>query len=178
MNLDSIFRVGFYRARHPTVFRDDNLLSIDGGNHATSVGNDDDLRVTRNALFDTGADEWRFSLQERHTLTLHVCTHESAISIIVLKERDHSSRDRDDLLRRNVHVVHFLSIDFQELAVLTNGDLTDKVTLVVEFGVGLSNDLTLFLVGGEIFDLVGYLTRFHETIWRFDETKLVDASVS
>ena len=51
--------------------------------------------------------------------------------------------------------VDFFGGDFEEVAVVTDGDLADEVTLVVDLGVGLGDDLAFFLVGGEVLDLVG-----------------------
>ena len=119
------------------------------------LGDDDDLGVARDALLDAGADERRLGLEERHALALHVRTHERAIRVVVLEERNHAGGDRDDLLRRDVHQVDLAGGDLEEVAVLADGDLADEVVLVVDLGVGLGDDLALFLVGGEVLDLVG-----------------------
>ena len=154
-----VLRVGLRTAvevaRQLAVLGDDDALGIDGSDDAGFFGDDDDLGVAGNALFDAGADERRFGLEERHALALHVRAHERAIGVVVLEEGNHAGGDRDHLLRRDVHVVDFVGGDFEELAVLTDGDLADEVALVVDLGVGLGDDLGLFLVGGEVFDLVG-----------------------
>ena len=120
-----------------------------------SVGDHDDLGVARDALLEAGADERRLVLEQRHALALHVRAHERAVGVVVLEERNHAGGDRDDLLRRDVHVVDLLRLDLEEFAVAAHGDLADEMALVVELGVGLGDDLALLLVGGEVLDLVG-----------------------
>ena len=73
--------------------------------------------------------------------------------------------------------LNFAGRDFEEVAVLTNGDLADEMVLVVDLGVGLRDDFALFLVSGEVLDLVGDAAVFRETIRRFDEAEFVYASV-
>ena len=158
-------------------FGDDDALRVDGGDDAGLFGHDDDLRVARDALFDAGADERRLGLEQRHALALHVRAHERAIGVVVLEERNHARRDRDDLLRRDVHQVDLAGGDFEEVAVLADGDLADEVVLVVDFGVGLGDDLALFLVGGEVLDLVGDAAVLRDAVRRLDEAELVDARV-
>ena len=61
--------------------------------------------VACGARLDTGADVRRGRPQQRDGLALHVGAHERAVGVVVLEERDERGRDRDDLLRRHVHVV-------------------------------------------------------------------------
>ena len=44
-------------------------------------------------------------LQRRHGLALHVRAHQCAVSVIVLQERYQRRSHRNDLLRRDVHVL-------------------------------------------------------------------------
>ena len=66
---------------------------------------------------------------------------------------------------------------FEELAVLADGDLTNEVILLVEFGVRLGDNLGLFLVGGQVINLVGDLTVFDDAVRGLDEPELVNAGV-
>jgi hypothetical protein len=69
--------------------------------------------------------------------------------------------------------VDLFRVNFEELAALTNGDTTDEVTLVVHLRIRLGNDLALFLVGGQIVDLLESLATFAYAIGRFDESEFV-----
>ena len=73
---------------------------------AGDVGNDEAARVLGGAILHAGADDRRLRTEQRHGLTLHVRAHERAVCVVVLEERNERRRDRDDLLRRNVHELH------------------------------------------------------------------------
>ena len=66
-------------------------------------------RVLGGAVLHAGADDRRFRTEQRHGLTLHVRAHQRAVRVVVLEERNQRRRDRDDLLRRNVHELHALT---------------------------------------------------------------------
>ena len=51
------------------------------------------------------ADERRARIEERNSLALHVRAHERAVRVVMLEERDERRGDRDELLRRHVHVI-------------------------------------------------------------------------
>ena len=55
-------------------------------------------------------------LQQRHRLPLHVRTHQGAVGVVVLEERDQRRRDADDLLGRNVDVLDLVAVDLGQLA--------------------------------------------------------------
>ena len=71
-------------------------------------GQDDVARVDRGAVLEAGADERRLRDHQRHGLPLHVRAHQRAVRVVVLEERDQRRRDRDDLRRRDVHVLDVL----------------------------------------------------------------------
>ena len=52
-----------------------------------------DTGVFRCLLFHTGSDNRLFSDHQRHCLSLHVGTHQGAVRVVVLKERDQRCRD-------------------------------------------------------------------------------------
>ena len=70
--------------------------------------------------FNPSCDKWRLRSQQRHGLPLHVRTHQCAVRIIVLHERDERRCDRDKLLRRNVKEVHTLCRRSLELTDVTH----------------------------------------------------------
>ena len=87
------------------VFGDDDLVAGDGGDLAGLLRDDDGARIARDALLEAGGDERRFGDEQRHGLALHVRTHQRAVGVVVLEERNQARRHRDELLRRNVHVI-------------------------------------------------------------------------
>ena len=80
-------------------------LGGDARDDAAAPGDEDLARVARGALLHAGADDRRLRLEERHRLALHVRTHQRAVGVVVLEERDERGGDRDDLLGRDVHVL-------------------------------------------------------------------------
>ena len=95
----------------------------DAGDLAVLLGDDDGLRVARDLAFHAGADERRFADEQRHALALHVRAHERAVRVVVLEERNQTGSDRDELLRRDVHVVDLRRLDFEEVAAVADADL-------------------------------------------------------
>ena len=71
----------------------------------SAFGNDHRARVAGGLAFEAGADERRLGNEQRHALALHVRAHQRAVGVVVLKERNQAGGHRNELLRRNVHVV-------------------------------------------------------------------------
>ena len=166
--------------------------------HAVVAGDDGVGGVDRAALLDAGADVGRLGLDQRHGLALHVGAHEGTVGVVVLEERDQRGGDRDDLLRRDVHHLDLFAghggdlgggteehvaleheLELAErggLRRLAHQDLRSlvNVPVVVQLGVGLGDDVVLFLVGGEVDDLVGDLAVDDLAVRRLDEAELVD----
>src|ERR1019366_1317122 len=178
------------------VVLDDDAIPRDELHDAVAFGDQYVTGVERGARLHAGADERRLGHDERHGLLLHVGAHECALGVVVLDERDERGRDRDDLLRRHVHQLDFVGLDEVDLG-RRRGRLvrrTDAQTgadgaathehalgaddaLLIDFGVGLGDDETLFFVGGEVLDLTSDLARRHDAVRRLDEAVLVDARV-
>ena len=117
-----------------------------------------------------------FGNDQRHTLALHVRTHQRAVRVIVLEERNQSRRDRDELLRRDVHVMDLGRLDFQEVAAITDRNFfAGEMTFRVHRRVRLRDEEIFFAIAGQIIDLIGHATVLDFAVGRFDETEFVDA---
>jgi len=107
--------------------------------------------IARGDALHAGADERRFALDERHGLALHVGTHERAVGVVVLEERNQAGGDRDELLRRNVDVVDLIAALEDEVAGLTAVDqLGGNLQALIERYVGLRDDVLVFFPSGKI----------------------------
>ena len=95
---------------------------VDGINHATTASDDGHARVDRNRTLHTGTDERSVRAKGRDRLTLHVRSHERAVRVVVLKERNHGSGNRHDLLRRDVHVIDAITRHQGEFVLVTARD--------------------------------------------------------
>src|SRR4051812_2541821 len=162
------------------ALRDDHEVGRHLLDCAGLLGDDDLTGVDGGTELHAGADQRRLALEERHRLTLHVGTHECAVGVVVLEERDHRGRDRDHLSRRDVHVVDCGRLDVVDLAaLLTNQDaVLRERTVGVQRRVCLGNDVAVFLVSGQVVDLVGDLALFDVAVGRLDEPERVDPRVS
>jgi hypothetical protein len=100
----------------------DDALGVDRVNDAVALGQDDGAGVAGGDAFHAGTDERSFSDEQRNGLTLHVRTHQRAVGVVVLEERDETRRNRYKLLRRDVNVVHFRLVDEDEVALAAGVD--------------------------------------------------------
>ena len=81
---------------------DDDALAVDVVDGARPARHDDRARVARRDVLHAGADKRRPRAEQRHRLALHVRSHQRAVRVVVLEERDERRGDRDELLRRDV----------------------------------------------------------------------------
>ena len=77
----------------------------------------------------------------------------------MLKERDERGGNRDHLTRRDVHVLNVCSRDGVNVTVLDahQDAFLSEATLGVKDRIGLGDGEPVFLIGGQVVDLVGDL---------------------
>ena len=63
----------------------------DGSHFAGFLRHDDGAGIARDAVFETGGHERRFGDEQRHGLALHVGTHQRAVRVVVLQERNQAT---------------------------------------------------------------------------------------
>ena len=147
-----------------------------GGNDgARRLGKHANAGVDARFVFHARADDRGLGLEQRHSLTLHVRAHQSAVGVIVFQKRDHGSCHGHDHLRRNVHVVDLFAGNLKELVAIARVDLrADKAAVLVERLVRLRHDEVVFHVRRHIHyfvgDLAGLLVdaaerRFHKAVF-------------
>ena len=139
------------RSRLAALDAHDDALGVDLVDHAPALGEDDRAGVAGHRGLQAGADERRLDLEQGHGLALHVGAHQRAVRVVVLEERDQRRRDGDELLGRDVLVVDLVPVGRDELAVEAGDDavLLDAPGRV-RLGVGLGDDVVLFLPGREV----------------------------
>src|SRR5581483_6936150 len=130
---------------------DDNALRVHRSNDSVPAGQNDSARIARRDAFHSGADNWSFRPQQRYRLALHVGAHQRTVGVVVLQEGHQRSGDRHQLLRADVDVIHFVTADQHEVTGLACVyQLGDDASLVVEFNVGLRDNVPVLLPCGEI----------------------------
>ncbi len=90
------------------------VRDVDHG--ACDVGDDHLAGVLGGVVLDACAHQRRVGDQKRHRLALHVGAHQGSTGVVVLEERNHRGGDRDDLLRRDVHVLDVADVFDLEVA--------------------------------------------------------------
>ncbi len=149
------------RIRPRTLRRpNDDLPGVHELDDAALLRNDDLAGVDSRTTLHTGTDERCRGTQERNSLALHVGSHESAVGVVVLQERDERGGHRDHLTRRHVHELDALRLDLGGLSALEaaqNRVADEGARLCIEQLVRLRDDVPLFDVRGEVLDIVGDL---------------------
>src|SRR5574343_372522 len=146
--------------------------------HATTTRHNRRTRVNRHGTFDARTDHRFFRAQARYSLTLHVGTHQGAVGVIMLEEGHQRCRNRHDLRRCHVHVLNSRCRLKQGFALVTAGDqLIGQLAGLIDFGVGLGDDVLTFFNRRQVIDFSSNATIDHFTIRRFDEAIFVHAGI-
>ena len=96
----------------------------------------------------------------------------------MLEEGNEACSNRNKLFRRDIHIINPTWIDFNELSALTRGyAFIEEATFLVDGIVGLSNEISLFLVSSKIFNSICDLTLFYHSVRSLDKSEFVDPCV-
>ena len=131
-------------------------------------------------IFHTSTNKWCFWINQWHSLTLHVGTHEGTVRVIVFQERNTCCRNGNYLFRRNIHEIYKVWWVLLVITLMTtHNDFFCKCSIFVQFRVSLSNCVLIFFVGSQPNYFVGYFTSctVNLTIWCLNKTILVKVSV-
>ncbi len=182
VNLNPVLRIALRipleTSRQLPVAGNHDAPRIDRSDHAIFHRDHHRFRVASHPAFDSGSHQRSFRLQQRHTLALHVRAHQRAVRVVMLKERNQTSRNRNQLFRRNVHVVDLARINFQKLTPAANGHFADEFPVVIDFRIRLSQHHRLFLVGGQIVNFIRHPAIFTNPVRTFDKAEFVDPRVN
>ena len=140
-------------------------------------GQDADAGVTGRLIFHTSTDERCLGPEKRHSLTLHVGTHEGTVRIIIFQERNHRCTNGYNFLRRYVHEIDPFSTEFTGIFTMTAGNtFVYEMTVFRQRFISLCNDILFFFISCNIVYIVGNDMGFfiYTAVWCFDETKFID----
>src|SRR6266404_6144777 len=146
LELDELIDVrSHFAAEHAGV------IGLHAHDDAFALAEHDRAGIARGDTLHAGANERRFALDERHSLALHVGTHERAVGVVVFEERNQAGSHRNELLRRNVDVVDLIAALEDEVAGLTAVDqLGGNLQALVKRYVGLRDDVLVFFPSGKV----------------------------
>ena len=159
---------------------DANPVSIDVGNDPIGTGNDDHAGVASGLCFQSGTHKGTFGTQQGNRLSLHIRTHEGAVSVVVFEEGNQGSCHRDNLDGGNTNVVHLFGGSGGEFLPIAHGDsFAEDITIFIGGHVSRCYPQIVFFVGGEVFngEIIAYSAIFHRITGGFNKTVVVDASV-
>ncbi len=153
----------------------DDTAGIDLIDDPAALGADGCARIARNRAFHTGADERRFSFDQRHGLPLHVRTHQRAVGVIVFQERNQRCCHRNQLLGRHIGQGNLVLWRHQKLAGFTGRhEIFGEAAVRIDASVGLRDGVARLFHGRQIHDFVGQPRVDHLAVRRFDEAIFVD----
>src|ERR671939_719295 len=115
--------------------------------------------------------------QERHSLPLHIRAHERTVSVVVFEKRYQRRGDGDRLQGCHIHVINLVRRDARNVAPSTTGQnrlgTEDSARPLLHRRVGLGDSELLFLVSGEVLNLVGHGPVYDLAVRRLHEAVLV-----
>ena len=88
------------------IIEDTDGRSIHIFNHTFTLSGNHSARILTNLLLNTGTNNRCLVVEQRYCLAHHVRSHQCAVSVIVLQERNQAGSYRGNLLRSHVHKIH------------------------------------------------------------------------
>jgi len=136
-------------------------------------------RVQRCTPLHAGAHDGGIGKDQRNSLALHVRTHQRTVGVVMLQEGNQGRTHRHQLVRRNVHVTHFLRLHLGEIVQNTRQHhVHGDAVVLIHRRVRLRDDVLILFVGSHVLNIIGHDAICHATIGRLDEAKIVNLRVS
>jgi hypothetical protein len=109
-----------------------------------AFGDDHSAGILGSKIFHAGPDVGSFGAQQRHSLALHVRTHQSAVGVVVFQEGDQACRHTDQLLGGHVDVFDPFARNEHKIAGDAGIDaIAQQLAMLIHFHVGLGNGIDL-----------------------------------
>ena len=163
---------------------DDNFIGSGAQHHAGVLCHNAHAGVNGRLALDSRTYRRRFRSQKGHCLTLHVGTHQGAVRIVVLQERNHSCSYREYHLRRNVHQVNGALLELGCLCAETAGYIiVNEMAFLIQRLVRLRHYKIVFLISGQVDYLIrnprvcGIRCLIHHPVRSLDKAVLVNPGI-
>ena len=151
-------------------------------NDAVAFGRNHGTRIFTNLLLYARADNRGFGTDEGHGLTHHVRTHQSAVGVVVFKERNQRGRNRGNLLRSHVNQLYFGGRNDRIVRILAAFHLVaDKRAVVVQRSISLTDDLAFLFFGSQVNDVFILQVDdsiLHLAVGRLDKAKVINLRIN
>ena len=147
--------------------------------HAGFLGNNQVACVVGGAQLHAGTHVGGFRADQRHSLTLHVRTHEGTVSVVVLQEGNHGGSHGHHLTWGNIHVVDVGGVDHLNVPTFhaDHNTLFGDVAVLIKRRVRLGDHVAVFLICGEVVNLIRQLAVHNLAVGGFNEAEGVDLRV-
>ena len=124
----------------------DDALGIHRIHHAGALAQHHGAGIAGRHVLHAGAHVGGVGAQQRHGLALHVRSHQRAVGVVVLQERNQAGGHRDELLGADVDVLDLLARLQHEVAGLARvAQLGNDAALLIQRHVGLGDGPLVFL---------------------------------
>ncbi len=162
---------------------DDDAFGVHIGNGTALAGSDDHAAVDGDVALHTRGHDRRFRANQRHGLALHVRTHQRAVGIVVLQERNQRGRHADGLLGGNIHVLDIAAFHQGYFAVLAGqlGFLLEGGPQLAAFAaqrLGGRQRGVHFLIGTQPLHILGDPGLLDDAVRRDQEAVFIDRAVN
>ena len=129
---------------------DNDLLARDFLDPSAMLGDNNRSRVERRTALHPCLDQRGVRTKCGNGLPLHIRPHQGTVRIVVLEKRDQRGTDRDELLRRDIHVVHLFGGYIRILVVVANLHLSrDERPIGVQTNTGRADIIVVLVIGGQ-----------------------------
>ena len=154
---------------------DDDAGAVHLVDHPAAPGDDGRARAARDRLLHAGADQRRLGADQRHRLALHVRSHQGAVGIVILEERDQRRGNRDKLLGRDVDEPDGVGQRENEFPAAAAADqVVDELAVAIEIGVRLRDRVAALVDRRQILHRVGDLAVDDLAVRGLDEAVAID----
>ena len=137
--------------------------------------------VKADSFFKACSHDRGLRIEERNGLSHHVRTHECAVSVVMLKERDEGGCNRCNLIRGNIHEIYLVFGHYREVCTETAlYPVLKNAAVIAEFHIGERNHLVFFLLCAHVEPSVVAEIHFavlHLAIWRLYEAQVADSCI-
>src|SRR5438067_566524 len=91
--------------------------------------------------FQACADDRAGGLDEWHSLSLLVASHQTAVNVVLFNKRNQTSATSDNLVARSINMRNIVGVNFTGLEVGTGADtLIEEVAIIVNLAATTSDD--------------------------------------
>ena len=157
---------------------DQDAGGIDKSNHARTFSTNKHAGVLSDGFFHARCTHWRINAQQRHSLALHVGTHQCTVGIVVFEERNQCCGDRNSLTRRDINIFNILAGDSGQIALYASERIAlAEMPFFICDDIRRSQNSFHFFVSTKVFMNAVDFAIFHHTVRGNQEAVLINIGI-